>query len=159
MKFIRILHGLSIWRAALPVAMISGLYVASLNAQPSPEQALKSFQSSVCSGQIQNVHLYFDYESISRHWFQGKEYSEAECSDRMSAFKKAVEGWSRMKQVSPLCSYQIASITGHRFKLKFRMMYSYLDGPWIVELRQGRAVVVQLPAPPEPPPYGCGLPE
>ena len=145
---------ISILRVAICLLCTVPLY-----AQPSLRPALEDFRSSVCSGQIQNVHLHFDYERISEHWFHGKEYSQEECSDRMSAFKKAVQGWSGMKQVSPLCSFQIASATENRFTLKFRMMYSYLDGPWVVEMQKGRAVVVQLPAPPEPPPYGCGIPE
>ena len=133
----------------------------SLIAQPAQQHrsALREIQRKVCESSSINIHSHFDYERISSHWFHDQNLSRDQCDDRIAAFRNAVKGWSNMGKGSPFCRFTIQSQANSVFELRFGYMYSYLDGPWELELRDNVVVVTGLPRPPEPAPYGCGIPE
>lgn len=116
-------------------------------------------QKQVCQSSAINIHRYFDYSRIKEAWFAGADLPDEECNDRIKAFRNAVQNWASLGQGSPFCRFSIENHQGSRLRLKFGYMYSYLDGDWAMDWRNGQAVVVSLPRPPEPPPYGCGIPD
>ncbi|MBU41778.1 MAG: hypothetical protein CMN76_01045 [Spirochaetaceae bacterium] len=122
-------------------------------------KGLEGFRQSACTGSVEGIHSHFDYSRIRDFWFRNESYSDSECQSKINAFKRAVADWTKLKKNSPLCTFTVKDQNSSVFALEFRYMYSYLSGPWRVEMRNGKAVVVELPRPPEPAPYGCGLPD
>lgn len=145
----------------LPVilAIVAMVLLPAEGLAADPVQVLKEMQSKACAGAGPDVHSYFDYSSIKNFWFKDTSLPANECSDRIRAFKNAVDGWARQGPGSPLCTFKIQKQSGDSLELRFRPMYSYLSGPWRLESSNGKLKIVELPRPPEPPPYGCGLPD
>ncbi|HBS03338.1 MAG TPA: hypothetical protein DEA96_00130 [Leptospiraceae bacterium] len=139
--------------------MLSSLSAITAAPESQEKQSLLELKQKICGSEKVNIQLYFDYDRIKEVWFADARLPENECNNRMQAFRNAVQNWSTLGAASPFCRFAIESVSGQDFRLNFGYMYSYLNGVWTMEMRNGRPVVVSLPRPPEPPPYGCSVPD